>query len=199
MLGHKIFQRLQCDFADTYCTLHKDATAPPFDRISLFQSERVLGGVDVMRTDAFHALLRGLKPDVIVNCIGVVKQRAAAKVAIPSIRINALLPHELAELCAEWHGRLIHFSTDCVFSGRRGNYREDDPPDADDLYGRSKFLGEVAAPNTITLRTSIIGRELTGHIALLDWFLAHKGTSVRGFRRVIYSGITTNEMADVVT
>jgi dTDP-4-dehydrorhamnose reductase len=119
--------------------------------------------------------------------------------AIPSIRINALMPHELAELCAEWAGHLIHFSTDCVFSGRKGKYTEDDPPDAEDLYGKSKFLGEVTAPNAITLRTSIIGRELTEHRSLLDWFLSQNGGSARGFRRVIYSGITTNEMANVVT
>jgi dTDP-4-dehydrorhamnose reductase len=200
MLGHKIFQRLQRDFSDTYCTLRGEAAAGSFDGIPLFETERVLWGVDVLRTDAFHALLRRLRPDVIVNCIGVIKQRSAAKDAIPNIRINALLPHELAELCAEWHGRLIHFSTDCVFNGRCGSYREDDQSDAEDLYGRSKFLGEVSVPNAVTLRTSIVGHELTEHRSLLDWFLSQKkGATVRGFRRVIYSGITTNEMANVVT
>ena len=199
MLGHKIFQALQRDFSDTYCTLRRDAIAGALDDISLFESGRVLRGVDVLRADVLHALLRKLRPDVIVNCVGVIKQRAAAS-AIPSIRINALLPHELAELCAEWHGRLIHFSTDCVFSGRCGHYQENDPSDAEDLYGKSKFLGEVTASNALTLRTSIIGRELAEHRSLLDWFLSQKnGTTVRGFRRVIYSGITTNEMANVVT
>jgi dTDP-4-dehydrorhamnose reductase len=198
MLGHKIFQRLQRDYAETYCTLHKPITASPYNRIPFFQGERVLGGIDVLHTGPFHALLRRLRPDVIVNCIGVIKQRAEGNAAIPNIRLNALLPHELAALCAEWHGRLIHFSTDCVFSGRTGNYREDSRSDAGDLYGRSKFLGEVAAPNAITLRTSFVGRELTEHVSLLDWFLSQRGTTVRGFRRVIYSGITTNEMANVV-
>jgi dTDP-4-dehydrorhamnose reductase len=200
MLGHKIFQRLKRDCTAAYCTLHTQAKAGSFHGIPLFDDERVVWGVDVLRTVAFHALLRRLRPDVIVNCIGIIKQRASANATIPSIRINALLPHELAELCSEWQGRLIHFSTDCVFSGQCGHYREDDRSDAEDLYGRSKFLGEVIAPNTVTLRTSIIGRELAEHMSLLDWFLSQKkGATVRGFRKVIYSGITTNEMANVVT
>jgi dTDP-4-dehydrorhamnose reductase len=113
--------------------------------------------------------------------------------------INALLPHRLAELAGSWHGRLIHFSTDCVFSGARGNYTEEDESDARDLYGRSKFLGETVGPNALTLRTSMIGRELTGHRSLLDWLHAQRGHTIRGYRRVIYSGVTTNHLADVVT
>jgi len=143
--------------------------------------------------------LEGWAPEVIVNCVGIIKQRPEAHSAIPSILINSLFPHRLAEAADAWGGRVIHFSTDCVFSGRKGGYREGDPPDAEDLYGRSKLLGEIAGPNAITLRTSIIGRELTQHRSLLDWFLSQEGRKVRGFQRVIYSGITTNEMANVVT
>jgi dTDP-4-dehydrorhamnose reductase len=101
-------------------------------------------------------------------------------------------------MAARWGGRVIHFSTDCVFSGKRGGYTEEDPSDGEDLYGKTKFLGEVAVANALTLRTSIIGRELTEHRSLLDWFLAQNHNTVRGYRRVIYSGVTTNYLAELV-
>jgi dTDP-4-dehydrorhamnose reductase len=134
----------------------------------------------------------------VINCVGVIKQRARAALPIPSITINSLLPHKLAEMAMRWGGRLIHFSTDCVFSGKRGGYTEEDLSDAEDLYGKSKFLGEVAVENALTLRTSIIGRELMEHRSLLDWFLSQKQKTLRGYRRVIYSGLTTNYLAGLV-
>jgi dTDP-4-dehydrorhamnose reductase len=117
---------------------------------------------------------------------------------VPSIRTNALLPHELSEICGRRGARLIHFSTDCIFSGQRGNYGEDDVADAMDIYGRTKFLGEVTSPNAITLRTSIIGRELIHSQSLLEWFLAQNHRRIFGYRRALYSGVTTNRLADVV-
>lgn len=199
MLGHKLFQVLRERFPGTIATTRENVHVPPLSGVTLLAGSDVLSGVDVLDFDALRTRLEKLAPDVIVNCVGVIKQRDEAKRAIPSITLNALFPHRLAEAAAAWGGRIIHFSTDCVFSGRRGSYREKDPPDADDLYGRAKFLGEVATPNAITLRTSIIGRELTEHRSLLDWFLSQRGKKVRGFRKVIYSGITTNEMANVVS
>jgi dTDP-4-dehydrorhamnose reductase len=199
MLGHKLFQVLRQRFTGVVATMRQDASAGPLAAVELLQGEDVVPGVDVMDFDALRARLQAWQPEFVVNCVGVVKQRDAAKSPIPSITINALLPHRLAEAVASWGGRVIHFSTDCVFSGRKGHYREDDPSDAEDLYGRSKYLGEVKAPNALTLRTSIIGRELAEHRSLLDWFLSQNGKKVRGFRRVIYSGITTNEVAEVVT
>jgi dTDP-4-dehydrorhamnose reductase len=199
MLGHKLFQVLRERFPGTIATTRENVHEPGLSGVTLLSGSDVLSGVDAIDFDALRARLERLAPRVIVNCIGVVKQRDEAKSPILSIALNALLPHRLAEAAGAWGGRVIHFSTDCVFSGRRGNYRDEDPSDADDLYGRSKFLGEVATPNAITLRTSIIGRELTEHRSLLDWFLWQKGKKVRGFRKVIYSGITTNEMASVVS
>lgn len=152
-----------------------------------------------MDTDLLHHTLAGIRSDFIVNCVGIIKQRPQASDAGASIAINALLPHQLAAWARIWGGRVIHFSTDCVFSGVRGSYTEKDPSDAQDLYGRSKFLGEVAAENALVLRTSMIGREITEHRSLLEWFLAQKGCRVHGHRRVIYSGITTNHLADLVT
>jgi dTDP-4-dehydrorhamnose reductase len=199
MLGHKLFQILRERFPGTIATTRASVRVPPLSRVSLLAGPDVVAGVDASDFDGLRARLERLAPAVIVNCIGVVKQKDEAAKAIPSITLNSLLPHRLAEASAGWGGRLIHVSTDCVFSGRRGGYREEDVPDAEDLYGRSKFLGEVAAPNAITLRTSIIGRELTSHRSLLEWFLAQRGKKVRGYRKVVYSGITTNEMANVVS
>jgi dTDP-4-dehydrorhamnose reductase len=198
MLGHKMFQTLGARFPGTRGTLRTSKGDPRFADVPLLQSSAIVEGIDVMHEDALRREIEALAPDVVVNCVGVIKQRDAAQDPIPSITINALLPHRLAAWLRPWHGRLIHFSTDCVFSGRRGGYREDDPADADDLYGKTKFLGEVRhAPNALTLRTSIIGRELRNHKSLLDWFLAQRG-SVRGFTKVIYSGVTTNHLAGLV-
>ena len=202
MLGHKIFQRLRASAA-TVATVRGDP--PP--RVDLLAGADVIRGVDLIDLHRTAELLDGLRPRFVINCAGIIKQRPQAAEAIPALTINSLLPHCLAASCARWNGRLIHFSTDCVFSGsvsggRQGGYREDDPSDATDLYGRSKFLGEVHAPNALTLRTSIIGRELARHRSLLDWFLAqnhgHVRGHVRGFRRVIYSGVTTNHLAALV-
>ena len=199
MLGHKMFQILRDRHPGTVATVREDLQSSPFDRVDLLQGGDVLKGVDVTDLDALRRLLRELAPRVVLNCVGIIKQRDEARLAAPSIMINALLPHKLAEWAGEWGGQVIHFSTDCVFSGRRGAYRETDLSDAEDLYGKSKFLGEIAGPNALTLRTSIIGRELVEHRSLLDWFLAQRGRRVRGFRRVIYSGVTTNYLSRVVS
>src|SRR5580704_487291 len=161
MLGHKLFQRFRTSHPDTACTIRGTVASSALSHIDLFQHGGVIEGMDASVTSALQNLLAQEKPCVVINCIGVVKQRAAAKQPIPSIEINALLPHRLAESCRRIGARLIHFSTDCVFSGRRGNYTEEDISDAEDLYGRTKYLGEVVCGGALTLRTSIIGRELT--------------------------------------
>lgn len=198
MLGHKMFQVLHREYPGTLCTVRSDAQRELLSQVGLPSGNEVLSGVDVMDLAGLERLLAGLRPDVIVNCVGIIKQRVEAACPIPSIAINSLLPHKLADMASRWGGRVIHFSTDCVFSGRRGNYTEADPSDADDLYGKSKFLGEVAVTNALTIRTSIIGRELENHRSLLDWFLSNNHGRVRGFTRVIYSGVTTNYLAEFV-
>src|ERR1017187_5501948 len=161
MLGHKLFQTLLPRFPGTVCMIRQRASDTPYSRIPMFQSRQVIEGVDAFNFVELSKLLEELRPQYLINCIGVIKQRHDASSHIPTITLNALLPHRLSELSASWGGRLIHFSTDCVFSGRKGMYTEDDLSDAEDLYGRTKFLGEVATANALTLRTSIIGRELT--------------------------------------
>jgi dTDP-4-dehydrorhamnose reductase len=158
---------------------------------------RVIGGVDVVAFDTVEAVLTPLTPSVVVNCIGVVKQLKQDS-ALPSLLVNAVFPHRLAAWCRYHGARLIHFSTDCVFAGRHGRYLETDTPDADDLYGRTKLLGEVAGPGLLTLRTALIGRELSRPTrGLLEWFLAASGT-VHGFRRAVFSGVTTRTAARLV-
>ena len=199
MLGHKLFQHFLPRFPGTICTMHRHASDAPYNRIALFQGTGVIEGIDFIDFKNLTKLLLNLKPEVIVNCIGVIKQRVEASSPIPTITVNSLLPHQLAELCAKWGGRLIHFSTDCVFSGRQGMYKEGDPSDAEDLYGKTKFLGETTEANALTIRTSIIGRELVNHRSLLDWFLSNKGGCVKAYRKSIYSGVTTNHLAEVVS
>ena len=159
--------------------------------------EQVVCGVDVENTDSLVRLFTQARPDVVINCIGLVKQLADAGDPLAAIPINALLPHRLAQLCDVAQARLIHMSTDCVFAGTHGLYSEHDVPDAQDLYGRSKLLGEVDYPHAVTLRTSIIGHELSSAHGLVDWFLAQQGT-VKGFTRAVFSGLPTMELARVM-
>jgi len=157
----------------------------------------LISGVDVENIDSLTRVLGETRPDVVINCIGLVKQLAEADDPLAAIPINSLLPHRLARLCAVAGARFVHMSTDCVFSGSKGMYTEEDFSDARDLYGRSKFLGEVDYPNAITLRTSIIGHELEGSRSLVGWFLA-QGASVRGFKRAVFSGLPTVEIARLI-
>lgn len=160
-------------------------------------SEEIITGVDVENHDSLVRAFAAAQPDVVVNCIGLVKQLSDANDPLQAVPINTLLPHRLAALCNVAGARLVHISTDCVFSGVSGNYLETDFPDAYDLYGRSKLLGEVDYPNAITLRTSIVGHELAGGRSLVGWFLAQQG-SVKGFTKAIFSGLPTVELATVV-
>src|SRR5690606_15980310 len=137
------------------------------------------------------------RPEAVINCVGLVKQMADAKNVMAAVPINTLLPHRLARLAQASGARLIHVSTDCVFSGEKGNYLESDRADASDVYGLSKYLGEVGGENAVTLRTSIIGHELRGGLSLLEWFLAQQG-SVKGFTRAVFSGFPTVELARIV-
>lgn len=198
MLGHKMFQKLSSRFDSVIGFAYEDVTIAPFDKVDIFQEVEMVTGVNAADFQTLEKTLATIRPDYIVNCIGIIKQRETASAYIPCIELNALLPHKLAAFAQKWGGRVIHFSTDCVFDGVRGGYREEDFSNAEDLYGKSKFLGEVAGENALTLRTSIIGRELTSHKSLLDWVLSQNGQTVKGFKNVIYSGVTTNQIAEVV-
>lgn len=158
---------------------------------------QVLVGVDVENLDSLARVLGQVRPQVVINCVGLVKQLAEADDPLAALPINALLPHRLARLCELVQARLVHMSTDCVFSGAKGAYTEDDPSDASDLYGRSKLLGEVDYPHAVTLRTSIIGHELNSAHGLVGWFLAQRGR-VKGYRRAVFSGLPTVVLAGII-
>lgn len=166
----------------------------------LFRTEiadRIISGVDVEQHDSLLQAFIKVRPDVVINCVGLIKQLADAEDPLQAIPINALLPHRLARICELSGARLVHMSTDCVFSGSKGSYRESDLSDAKDLYGRSKFLGEVAYPHAVTLRTSIIGHELQSAHGLVGWFLSQQ-ERCNGYTKAIFSGLPTVVLAQIV-
>ncbi len=195
MLGHKMLQVCGERF-DVRATFR--GNIDPYVSHGLITRERAITGVDAMQFETVERAIRDARPDFVINCIGIVKQLAEGHDPILSITVNSLLPHRVAAVCADIGARVIHISTDCVFSGRKGMYRESDPPDAEDLYGRSNLLGEVAGENALTLRTSIIGREVRSTTGLVEWFLSNRGGAVNGFSEAIYSGLTTLALASLI-
>ncbi len=195
MLGHKLVQRYQ-DRYEVYTTVR--SRAAHYAAYGIFDPARTIEGVDAFYFESVVQAIAQTRPDVVINCIGVIKQLATAKDPIISLTLNSLFPHRLAGVCQAAGIRLIHISTDCVFNGKDGNYTEDTPSNAEDLYGRTKFLGEVDAPGCLTMRTSIIGRELNTASGLVEWFLSNRGKKVRGFRQAIYTGFTTLALADLM-
>ncbi len=196
MLGHQLWRYFHLKH-EVWVTLRRPTNE--FAGMGLFSEDRVIVGLDACNFDDVRQRLMDIRPDVVLSCIGIVKQLKEANAPIPSITINALLPHKVAEICAELNSRLVLFSTDCVFSGQKGFYTEEDVADAADMYGRTKLLGEVSdSPRVVTLRSSIIGRELRTAHSLIDWFLAQRSRRIGGYRRAIYSGFTTIEMCRIV-
>ncbi len=195
MLGHQLLRHFK-ERHDVRVTLRLGREA--YETCRLFEQGSVLYGIDARQMDVLSQIIEDFRPEAVVNAIGIVKQRSKAKEVIPSLEINSLLPHRLVILCRIVGARLVHFSTDCVFSGRKGGYCESDYSDADDLYGRTKFLGEVSDLNCLTLRTSMIGSELSRKTGLLEWFLGQRGQTVKGFTKAIFSGFPTVELARIV-
>ena len=194
MLGHRLWVTLQ-ETCETWVTVRGGSI--PFPDRPQFPKDRICANVDALIFDEVVRSLSLVRPDLVINCIGLIKQVPLANDPLSAIRVNAMLPHQLALICQSAGIRMIHVSTDCVFSGGKGRYLEEDPSDATDLYGRTKFLGEVAYPGTVTLRTSIVGRELKSKLGLIEWFLAQEG-EINGYTRAIFSGITTGELGRVI-
>ena len=203
MLGHKLCQMLpQMDF-EVAATARKPAEFYQ-SQAELYSGVKLIGGVNAADAVALETAVRGWEPDAVINCIGIIKQLREAKNPIISIEINSLLPHRMAVLCGQIGARFIQISTDCVFSGEKGSYSESDDSDARDLYGRTKFLGETTEdePAAVTLRTSIVGREISEvRHGLFEWFFSQispQGSTISGFAKAIYTGFTTAEMARIM-
>lgn len=197
MLGHCLLRSLSKYGHEMTSTLRD---TPETVSVSIGTNvARLIGGISVDQPAVVEHILDSVKPDVVVNCVGVVKQLSAAENPLVSIAINAMFPHRLALSCAERDMRVIHFSTDCVFSGTAGPYSEASRPDPQDIYGLTKLLGEVNTPNALTIRTSVIGHELNKEgQGLVSWIIRSRGTRVSGFARALYTGVTTDFMAEAV-
>ena len=196
MLGSAVFKQLFSDPKyQVWGTLRGTGGLKYFPKPT---HEYLLGNIDVLEQDSLVAVLSKVRPNVVVNCVGLIKQLSDANDPLFALPLNTMLPHRLAKLCSLANARLIHISTDCVFNGRKGMYLEEDVSDAEDLYGKSKHIGELHdLPHAVTLRTSIIGHELNSNASLVSWFLAQTG-NVKGYKRAIFSGLTTVELANVI-
>ncbi len=196
MLGHKLCQRL--DGYEVFGTIRKNVEY--YGKYSqVYKNTTLIGPLDVLDYEELEKTIYGIAPDVVINCIGIIKQLDEAKDPVISIKINALLPHQLANICEKTSSRLIQISTDCVFDGKKGSYVETDVPNATDVYGRTKCLGEIAdRSHCVTLRTSIVGRELNTSSGLVEWFLTNKGKKVNGFKKAIYTGFTTIALVNII-
>lgn len=191
MLGHKMLQILSSRFNVT-------GTLRGANRSQILEEYNLYEGVDVKNFVSVTTALNELDPDVIVNCIGIVKQLKESDDFNISHMLNSEFPHKLCTY-AKSHGmQVIHISTDCVFDGKTGMYTENSIPNATDIYGRTKFTGELHDINAVTLRTSIIGREIDTTHGLLEWFLSKKSGVVYGYEKSIFSGVTTNELSNLV-
>lgn len=195
MLGNAVLRLFAA--SPGYAAVGSMRSASALPLLPAATQELIITGVDVENADSLTRLFGTVKPQVVINCVGLVKQLAHADDPLLALPINALLPHRLARLCEVAGARLVHVSTDCVFSGAKGQYVEGDAPDAQDLYGRSKLLGEVDYANAVTLRTSIIGHELGSAHGLVGWFLAQRQRA-KGYRRAVFSGLPTVELARVM-
>ena len=195
MLGHRLLRQF-APRHETRVTLHQPLDA--YQRLQVFDRGNAYDRIDVLEPSQVVKVFSDFKPQAAINAAGIVKQRADARNEVLSIEINAIFPHLLARLCREHDTRLVHLGTDCVFSGKKGNYTEKDRPDPEDVYGISKLLGEADGRGALTLRTSMIGPELQRKTGLIEWFLAQKGKTIQGWRKAIFSGLTTAELARVI-
>lgn len=195
MLGYSLFSNLrEINGFDVFGTVRNIKGKEAFFEEAL---SSLIFDVDVTQAAEIERAIAYVKPEVVINCIGLIKQYDVSKQHVNAIEINALLPHQIARLCDQHSAKLIHFSTDCVFSGKEGLYTEKSTPDATDLYGKSKCLGEVDYAPHLTLRTSIIGHELNSSVSLIDWFLSQAG-EVKGFSKAVFSGLPTCYVAKLL-
>lgn len=196
MIGHSLWIGLSKTHEVSVLVRRHEAIIPDLPNID---RSKIFDGIDALEIDKVESVIEQVRPDVVFNCIGIVKQLEMASNHKACIELNSLFPHNLAQICEKFHARMIQFSSDCVFNGANGMYVESDAPNATDLYGKTKALGEIDyLDNVLTLRTSFIGREVFPHGGLINWFEAQKGKVVKGFSNAIYSGLPTSTFIDVL-
>ncbi len=194
MLGHNLFETFsENKNFETFGVIRKNVSVKVFRE----NAKRIKSISDAREIEEITDLIKEVSPKVIINCIGLIKQKEDLKNIVESIQLNSLFPHLLQIASRDVGAKLIHFSTDCVFSGKKGSYKEEDLPDSVDIYGLSKRLGEIDANGALTLRTSIIGHEIMSDVSLLDWFL-NQEDSIKGYKKAIFSGLTTIEISKVL-
>jgi len=197
MIGHKMYHIISKIHNDTWVTLRKSLRSYSYSEI--YNPEKVIDNVDLINFQIISNQLNKINPDIIINACGITIRRGIDILKSNSIILNSALPHFLNEWVTSNNKRLIHFSTDCVFTGAKGDYLDNDNKDALDLYGSTKSMGEVFdSKYAITLRGSMIGSELENKTELFEWFLKQNNKTIKGFNKVIYSGITTTKMAEIV-
>lgn len=198
MIGHRVLlELLKCEQIDVVglsrSTNHKSLIQKFSDRDGFYE------GVDMADFKQVELLLEKIKPEVIINAVGITIRKLNQPDSFEkAFQVNTLLPKTLQKWVQKNNARLIHLSTDCVFSGAKGNYTEIDIPDANDVYGKTKFAGEVEGKNCLTLRFSAIGRELESHTELLDWFLQQNNKNIQGHEKAIYTGLTTAQLSEEI-
>jgi dTDP-4-dehydrorhamnose reductase len=195
LIGHKLYQTLNQDF-EVFATIHK--AKENYGNLPIFSSDNVIEKVDVLDFENLEKVILTVNPDVILNCVGITKRKINPEIKEEVIFVNSVFPHKLANWAKKHNKRVIHFSTDCVFDGKIGNYTEESLTTAEDLYGRTKALGEINYNHTLTIRSSFIGQELFDKTEMLDWFLSQENKTINGFKKVFYSGVSTKYMANVV-
>ncbi len=198
MVGHKLIQQLS--IKNEVFSILRERT--DFKSSNYFQNvlkkNQCIFIDDINQHNNLTEVINNISPDILINCIGVIKQRDNIANMLNMIKINSLLPHVLNDICQKQKIKLIHLSTDCVFSGKKGNYKESDNPDPIDKYGESKLLGEINEGNSLTIRTSFIGPELFNKKSLFEWVKSQKNKEIDGFENAIYSGLTTLEFARII-
>ena len=194
MLGHKFLESWQKSHI-VKCTLRKEIQF--YNNSHFLNKENSIENVDVLDITKVDKVIEDFMPDILVNCVGVTKQIIDQSKIMHSIYINSYLPHKLKEISEKYNTRLILMSTDCVYSGDKGFYKEDDISDATDIYGKTKALGEIDSEGVLTLRKSTIGLEIYNKHGLIEWFLGQKEI-VNGYSKAIYSGVTSQELANII-
>lgn len=195
LIGHRLFQELSANF-EVFGTLHKSKVQ--YGNLSIFSDDHIIENIDVSEFDILKGVLYAVNPEVILNCVGITKRKININNPLEVLIINSVFPHQLSNWAKINHKRVIHFSTDCVFDGKIGNYNEMSLTTAEDIYGRTKSLGEINYSHSLTIRSSFIGQELFDKTELLDWFISQDGKQIQGYRNTFYSGVTTLFMSKVI-